>query len=74
MARHVLTLEQRIEGLEKALASRRTPRRLRPNMRLYLEELKAIERGDHAEAQRLREERRELRRRRRKMKAVRKGG
>jgi FtsZ-binding cell division protein ZapB len=43
-------------------------------MRLYLEELKAIERGDHAEAQRLREERRELRRRRRKMKAMRKGG
>ena len=74
MARHVLTIKQRIEGLEKALASRRTPRRLRPNMRLYLEELKAIERGDHAEAQRLREERRELRRRRRKMKAMRKGG
>jgi len=74
MPRNVLTVEQRIEGLQKALESRRTPRWLKPNMRLYLEELKALRRGHHAEAQRLREEREELRRQRRKRKAMRKAG
>jgi hypothetical protein len=71
MPRNVFTVEQKIEGLEKALASRRTPKWLKPNMRLYLEELKALQEGDYQRARELRAERKELRhRRRRKRKAT----
>jgi len=69
MPRNVFTIEQKIEGLEKALASRRTPRWLKPNMRLYLEELKAQLRGDYQQARKFRAERKALRHRRRKRKA-----
>lgn len=40
MARHQLTKEERIKGLEKALASPKTPKQLLPALRERLEWLK----------------------------------
>jgi hypothetical protein len=41
MARHKLTVEQQIRGLEKALANPNTPKQFLPNMRERLAKLKA---------------------------------
>jgi hypothetical protein len=63
---HRLSIEARIKGTERALQSRRTPRWLKPKMRLYLEELRARQRGDLKEAERIRRERKSMNRRRKR--------
>jgi len=40
MARHTLTLEEQIRGIEKALANPKTPKQFLPAMRARLEQLK----------------------------------
>lgn len=40
MTRHKLTVAERILGVEKTLASRATPRQLRPGLRRYLMDLR----------------------------------
>ncbi len=37
MARHKLTVEEKIRGVKKALESPRTPARLKPGLRRYLD-------------------------------------
>lgn len=44
--RHVLTIRERIRGIERALANRKTPAHLRPGLQVHLRELeKRLRRG-----------------------------